>query len=303
MKNYLFAAIAMLAAVVSARAEEDCRLQLAATLPLTFDGSGRVTVQAAIGETPITLLVDTGAPFSVLREPLAQRLGLKYDVLLNKRVELLGGVKMYRYTAVKGFTLGKLKGDGPVFALMPDNEVDQSMPDGLLGANILSVYDVDFDFAHAKLNLFLPHRCPGRVVYWTQDESAIAKIPMNVQHGLHIEVPVAVEGTPMNAYFDTGAAGSMMDLDDASKFGLTPSSPDMKPHGAAVDGKIAYLHTFKTLSFEGVTVMNATIDLEPYEKTHYRGHDMLLGIEILRQLHLYIAYQERMLYVTAAGAH
>jgi hypothetical protein len=51
MRFVLAAALAVLAAL-PASAEEDCRLQLAASLPMTFY-EGVITVDAAIGDHPL----------------------------------------------------------------------------------------------------------------------------------------------------------------------------------------------------------------------------------------------------------
>src|ERR1700744_2956847 len=38
---------------------------------------------------------------------------------------------------------------------------------GVLGADLLSHFDVDFDFGANKLNLFQPSSCGDRAVYWS----------------------------------------------------------------------------------------------------------------------------------------
>jgi hypothetical protein len=51
-------------------------------------------------------------------------------------------------------------------------------------------------------------------------------------------------------------------------------------------------------------VKNPAFVLMPQSVAKVRGlPDMIIGIGILRQLHLYIAYRERKLYATPASAH
>jgi hypothetical protein len=45
------------------------------------------------------------------------------------------------------------------------------------------------------------------------------------------------------------------------------------------------------------------IDLDPVYKTRLNTTQALLGMNILSKLHLYIAYRERKIYLTAANAH
>lgn len=300
MRFVLAAALAVLA-TLPASAEEDCRLQLAASLPMTYY-EGVVTVDAAIGDHPLKLIVDTGAPLTMLREKVAAQMGLKYEILKRwQYASVFGGVHVYRSATVKDFTLGKLRGSGLTVMLMPEDERQTWVPDGVLGANVLSVYDVDFDFAHGKLNLFLPHRCPGKAVYWTQNDDLVAKLPMDF-HGDHIRVPVQIEGKKIDAILDTGSTDTILDQETyMSSFGLTPQSPGIQEHHSAVDPTPRYAYTFKTLMLEGVTVNNAKVGFISQEYSKNPDYKMLLGMDILRQLHLFIAYKEKVLFVTSAS--
>jgi hypothetical protein len=65
-----------------------------------------------------------------------------------------------------------------------------------------------------------------------------------------------------------------------------------------------YRYPFSTLALQGVTVNNPEIDLVPQSAFFRdgRGPQLLLGIGVLRQLHIYVAYDEQVLYVTPAEA-
>ena len=58
-----------------------------------------------------------------------------------------------------------------------------------------------------------------------------------------------------------------------------------------------------TLDFGGVAVTNPRIAISSDNFTKGLGNDLILGVGILRQLHLYIAYEEEKLYITPALAH
>jgi predicted aspartyl protease len=301
MKTAVSLAFAVLA-LQPAWAEEDCRLQLATSLPLVFDETNRVSVSAAIRERPIELLVDTGAGNTSLRESVVEELDLNRN-RTNPHIHLAirGGIHMKDNVEVNGFTLGRLKADGITFLVIPEDKKLPGLHDGLLGETILSKYDVDFDFAHFKLNLFAPHRCPGKVVYWTQNENLIAKVPFEF-NGFHIFLPLQIDGKAMKAILDTGATGTVMSLErDMPKFGLTPQSPGMTPIGHN-DTPLRFSYTFKTLTFEGVTVNNPKVIFESDTLSKDHKGEMLLGMDVLNKLHLFIAYKERMLYITAADA-
>jgi hypothetical protein len=59
------------------------------------------------------------------------------------------------------------------------------------------------------------------------------------------------------------------------------------------------------MTFGGVSVVNPDIMLVPdsVSRMHASSDHIVLGMGILRQLHLYIAYHEKELYVTPASAH
>jgi hypothetical protein len=168
---------------------------------------------------------------------------------------------------------------------------------------VFGEYDLDFDFAKATMHLFAPHRCPGRAVYWTQDESLVAKLPIDF-HGSDIRIPVEIEGHKIRAVLDTGANTTVMDLETFMPlFGLTPTSPGVEVVHDTRDPYPEYVYTFKAINLQGVTVNNARVFFISQKFSHSPDYDMLLGTNILTHLHLYIAYKEKMLFATAATAH
>lgn len=278
-------------------------MQIAASLPMTLNASNRITVPATVEGQPVRLMVDTGAPMTLLQRSKAEALGLKYEMAKRwERGRFFGGTKVSRKVTVNEFILGNLKASGVEVWLAPD-EHQLEGADGLLGASVLLNYDVDFDFAGAKLNLFLPHRCPGKVVYWTQNEDAITKIPMTMDHA-HVRLDLAIDGVPIKATLDTGASGLTLDMETfMPKFGLTPQSPGVVAVPARDGVHTIYRYTAKNLSFGGVNVTNPIITFVPQDLSKDRDYDMLLGMDVLRHLHMFFAYKEKMLYVTSATQH
>ena len=67
-----------------------------------------------------------------------------------------------------------------------------------------------------------------------------------------------------------------------------------------------YTFPFKSLSFEGIAVLNPQITMIPKKAfLQSRNHDatIVLGMSVLRQLHLYVDYPGQTLYLTGAEAH
>lgn len=297
MSKWLAAAFVVLAVTSGAAAEEDCRLERAAMLPFTLTQDGRIVVPAAVGDTPLSLMIDTGTPASILTFGAAGRLGLTpAPMRASISMQMYGGLPIVDYVRIKGFRLGAMTASVASFGVM----LNVLEGDGLLGDDFLMQFDVDLDFAGGKVNLFRPHRCEGRVVYWASDDTPVAIIPFKTKSDdTHIKLEIAVDDHPAPAVLDTGASKTVMNLETATHwYNITVNSP-----GVEKIGDDLYRYRFKTLTLEGVTVANPEIYMQPAKVSKFPNDTVLLGIDILRKLHLYIAYEEHKLYVTAADAH
>jgi predicted aspartyl protease len=285
---------------------EGCGLKLLEAYPMLEDPIGRLVIPFTIEGTKRNVIVDTGGYVSLMTTETADASKLpKYD--------LYGTV----YSA-KGriTTFTKANVDiGPLHASAMQFLVTGSYPGwkernivGALGPELLGRFDVDFDFGGKKLNFLLPDHCPGQVVYWAK---AYSVIPFEPDEGGHIELPVILDGKDMKALIDTGATGSFMNYSTArDRF-------DLEPGGAkSVSGEefVARLHT---MTFGSVTVQNPRFYVAPDKIGQdvqsdealsgvigaKRRAPLIIGNDILRQLHFYIAYNEKKIYLTAADAH
>jgi Aspartyl protease len=139
---------------------------------------------------------------------------------------------------------------------------------------------------------------------------------------------------------DTGSQYTVMNMEVADKlFGLAPSSPGMASLTASNGDKSVtlYRHLFDKLTFEGVEVSNLQVYLLPNQvAVHDRPRslfllgppihsptssarlypapgpltdpesdtvsvpDVIIGMDVLRHLHVYFAAKEKRLYITDA---
>ena len=155
---------------------------------------------------------------------------------------------------------------------------------------------------------------------------AVAVVPITINSDWHIVVPVTVDGHKFTAILDTGATNTVFNLEIAkSAFSLQPgdsNTPLEGPMPGSPSSK-TYTHRFSSLSLEGIAVSNPSIELIPDLARNKRMDpkdsleggtrlpdpnratgfgDMILGMDILRHLHLYIAYKEKKLYITPVSA-
>jgi predicted aspartyl protease len=280
-----------------------CGLLLAASLEMGTEPDGQVAVPVTINDRAARLVVDTGSIYSSISSELADELGLKRR-LGARGYELLGNVPLYDVVSPNSFRIGNLSTDSIGFYVVPAQALHIDS-DGLLGPDIMSKYDVEFDFAHARFNIFSQDHCPGQVVYWTREP--YAHVAIQVDDNWHISVPVTLDGRQIQAVVDTGASRSTMSLDVAkSVLGIDESNPALKKlEPVSVNGRppvALYHYPFQTLALDGVQVHNPLIDILPAETFGKDAPQLILGLDTLRQLHLYIAYKEQVLYATAAEA-
>jgi hypothetical protein len=213
-----------------------------------------------------------------------------------------------------------LRQEGVYFFVDPaDRPTGRGSFDGIIGADMLTNVDADFDFGAKKLNLISQNHCDGKVVYWAAP--ALATIPFHFDKGGHIAFPLRLDDKRVNAMLDTGAYNTVLNLNIARRtFNVDTNAPDVEKIGELQGGFTAnvYRKQFKTITLDGVTVTNPAIDLLPdmvsnpatptlgagsiIRDTDANLPDVILGMNVLSKLHVYIAYKEAKLYITAAGS-
>lgn len=305
MRAPLFALTAFALLVFPACAEEDCALHRIVALDMLPSPAG-VVVPATIGDHPLRMVVDTGGYITAFTEKTARDLKLSQAVYPASGITLYGGTVLRRYVTLSDFRLGQLKTRSLEYPLLPDGFLP-SDTDGLLAPDFLANFDVDFDFANGKLTLFAPHNCEGHVAWWTTRDK-LSVIPIKREEDqVHISMHVTLDGEDVKALIDTGGGRTVMSLENAQDlFHIKDGDPRLSDAPGVNNIQGAKRFHFNKLLFGDVEVTNPEIILIPDRASgmgRMRMPKMILGIGILRQLHLYIAYKEKNLYLTAASEH
>ncbi|MBV9045141.1 MAG: aspartyl protease family protein [Alphaproteobacteria bacterium] len=297
----VFTIAALVSLLVTPARSEPCQLHQAAAIDMDIEGSGRLVVPMAISGQPVKLLVDTGGYASMLTDSTVDRLGLQREPIRAGIVRMFGGERIMKSVTAHEILLGGLRATTLNFLVLPDHDISPDT-NGSLAPDILRGYDVDFDFANAKLNLFAPTTCSGNLVYWTDAPSA--EVPFSIDDSGHIRFDVTLDGATFDATLDTGASDSVLDLEAARHaFHLEDGNPALKNMGEGRYGT-SYSYPFRALTFGGIAVNNPNLRLLSRSDTHLGGSTrLLLGIDIIRHLHMYVAYRQKRLVVTAASAH
>jgi predicted aspartyl protease len=292
-------------AAEDAKAPAPCSLVKLSSLDMLTRPSGEFAVQVAIDEQPFRLIVDTGSYFS----SITNEVGFDIDA---RRVNVNGGsflnnVKIDTGTTANSLSVGQISSEGGwSFLIVPNNMLPDSVA-GLLGADFMRNYDVEFDFFRSKFNLFKRTDCKTGV-YWTRDSYATLSFAMN--SGAEIVVNATLDGKPVRVFLDTGSSTSSMSLEAArALFGWSDNDSRVKfVANEKINGGARaslYEFPFSTLDLNGLVVSNPQIELIPrdnFSLGHGSDADVVLGMTVLRQLHLYVSYGNRTIYLTTAEA-
>jgi predicted aspartyl protease len=276
---------------------------------------------------PITLngaekkfLFDTGGALNVISRASVQELRLP-EFHSNYRLSNLYGEDSDTFVQIHDVAFGAGRTSGVQFQVIGNfGFKDGNAPfDGVLGTGYFAHDDIDLDFGAERVNFFSSDHCEGKVVYWPHQ--VLSVVSVRREQG-HIDLPVTLDGHPLRAMIDTGATHTVLNLTRAEeKLNFAPDKSP--PPGPLRDdpGAQRYPRRFSELSFDGVTVGNPVIIIQPLQsggngngtrlgsraehmddETNRLSPDMIIGMDILRHLHIYLAANEEKLYITESGS-
>ncbi|MBV8976285.1 MAG: aspartyl protease family protein [Alphaproteobacteria bacterium] len=313
---------------------ETCNLGLMASLDMTMLPDGRFAVPVSLNGKSFEFLVDTGGVYTATHDQIAKALNLEEVPVHGDIYGSAGKISMAAaniaslklgQVELKDFHIAIEKVLSPVGDKAPPSpEADRIA--GFLAPDLLSLFDVELDFASKKMNLFSQDHCAGKVVYWTQ--GGHAELPFRFMNGRiggdpHIDLDMTLDGHTVETMLDTGSAGSwLMKKPAVQIFALDEHSPGVVASPYAAEGFPAFRKQFGSLSFGGLAVQNPLVDILPplmeqaYRMSHseksrddpiygdnFRPEEFILGMNVLSKLHVYIAYKERKIYITPVDQH
>jgi len=265
----------------------ECAPERLATVKTVSLPDGRITVPVTVEGHPLSFLLDTGGVSTTVKWDTAKQMALP----VKQAARPLAGVggSMLNFTlAGQNFSLGELRvANKPIYVEtrpLPD-------ADGTLGPDILNAYDVEIDLAQGSLSLFSSGYCPP--AEWTPTGSAT--LAVDIAPGGHVRFPVKVDGATVIGVLDTGSTVTILGMQTAALLGIYPSSPGLELLRDTGRYRI-YAYPFHTLEIGGVAVKNPRIAIAT--DGFIPSSDLVLGMDVLRQMRLAIAYGSRRLYVT-----
>ncbi|WP_044560702.1 aspartyl protease family protein [Azospirillum sp. B4] len=307
-----------------ARAAETCQMIKADSLPVKMVGN-QPLVPLQINGHPVRFLVDTGAYRSAIQRNKAKELGLPAFTNTVGYMSGVGGLSEIHSTQVQSLTLGQQTAHDVHLVLMGDKDAKEDDPSvlggdivGILGEDVLSKFDLEFDLAHDVLNLYQPRGCQNAFLAFWSEAALMAEIEPLDYDSPHIVLSVEINGQKVRTHLDSGATHSVLAMAAAARAGLTPDSPSTKlagtSHGIGSKAVTTWIGTFDSITIGEETVRHAKLafsDLQgdAGEEAQKKGlvsngrakTEMLLGADFLMAHHVLVARSQNRLYFTHNG--
>jgi predicted aspartyl protease len=257
-----------------------------------------IMAPATINATPVRMVVDTGAETSAVTGEMISRLGLLGDPNNSSLMSGVGGQGLAQADALVNHLAFGPYDSGATHLAVVDlrfGNVGDPPLGGLIGADVLSNYDLDLDIPRKRLALYKVRHCAGNFLPWTMPYDAV---PLHVTWEDTLTLPVTVDGNRFTALLDSGSTGTVLDSAAAERSGITAAELAREEAGEGVGAAGVNFqevrHQFRELQVGPVT--RHDVSLSVLDRT-LRGSDMLLGLDFLASRHVWISYHTHQLFI------
>ena len=285
-----------------------CLLTSVARLPLN-ESAGWFTTTVSINEHPVTMLIDTGSAGSAISPELAAQLHLPQDRRRKFGVYGIGGeIKAAHPLIAHSFGLGGGRWENYELTTVnfaPAIKGKPGSPEGLLGIDLLSQFELEFDFPNRVLTLYTSKNCSGNFVPWAGKFDAIqGKRQLSGQ----LFIPVTLNRTSgnlnrvaINAAIDTGSSRTSIGIDTAHDVGVREEElrSDRAASSFGVSGVPvrAYEHHFDSFTVGQTTYHGAPVFIDD---ERFGVTQMLLGMDLLRRHKVWMSFGTEQIFLQSA---
>jgi len=300
-RRMVVALAVLLSLLASSTGLAKCSLGVFARLPVTIAAS-RATVPGMINGKPANLVIDSGAFYSLMSRSSADEFGLSVRPAFGLVSGGPTGAVDWSATTVKTLAIAGIPIPHIDFLVGGSDIVaDES---AIIGQNILSIGDVEYDLARGAINMIKPTDCgESDLAYWVTS-SAYSVIDFHHMDSMNSQAiaEAFVNGVSVRVLFDTGAPRSSLSLKAAGRAGINLSDP-----GVVESGYVGGIGR-KLLKSWVAPVADFKIGDEEIRHTRLRiaekpedGADMILGLDFFLSHHIYVSNKQRKLYFSYNG--
>jgi len=294
-------AFSLLAGATNAYA--NCTMSHVADIPITLY-QNKLFLPITMNGTVQKLAMDTGAGSTVLSTATARRLNIPRD--FDHTVEMfgVGGTDNHLYSArVERMEFAGLHFDDWHLAIADFNMLlaDGADMGGLLGADILSQFDIDLDIPRRTAGFWRVSGCMQVTPPWTTSTSELKLQRIGLYH---VALQIGVDGVPVQVVLDTGAPGLVLTELEAARAG---ASPESLQNGRPITGRgvndgiyIGHMHVFRHVSVGRAFYDEVITQVVP--RARFQNFGGLLGAAFLLQHRVWLSYATNTLFVQNAPA-
>jgi len=275
-----------------------CRLGQVAEFHLEWVDNSPI-INGQVNGHPVRILLETGSSLTFITNKAAHQLNLPVREYRERAVIGVGGregieTAVVNELQIEGFVLKDY-----TIGVVPTEIHDANGVAILqLGADFLSHFTTELDFAHGVVRLLKPQDCKlEQLAYWTSSYFRIDVSPFSPATPLLV-LHIKLNGKPMKAHLVSGSAISFVTPQSARDAGVVPGGQNTEPAGDIVGLKAEPIPTwigrFDTLDVGGETIKNARLRIgEVFPGTKYRPRlnnsaDMIFGSDFLQANRLVI---------------
>lgn len=277
----------------------ECRIEQEAALPLAIV-HGHLVLPVRINRTEARLVLDTGTERTTLTPEAVELWDLPRSRTAGTTLIGIGGQvtsqDAYAAIALGGVELARQVAVGPV-PMPPDSGPPVA---GLLGADLLSEYDVEISVPERRLRLYRTRGCSGGYAPWAGVWSGVPDVRTD---GERLLVPVQIGTERLSAILDTGSDLSALPVDVAERLGVTRAEMAGDPQGTSrgvdLNRVPVRYHRFAEIRVGGERFAPARLAVA--EMRLPRG-DMLLGVDWMRARRVWLSYAAHRVFVQTLAA-
>jgi len=283
--------------------QASCQRLAIAVLPVRFDLDGHTPViEVMIDGYRVGMGIDTGSEKSWISPEAADRLdlptsGKKHGRTIGVAGQSISDIYLVRSLVVAGQEFKDIRLTGAT-TLMSTVRHDRRDLDyaGMIGADLISHFDLDYDPANKKIAFYLPADCRASGPPWS---GAFATLSVNRDGDDLLRFPVEIAGHRFEGFLDTGAGVSALKSSAAERVGLTPDILQKERSGTAsgvgMGQKEYHAHLFSDVKIGGVAVREFHTVIGDFNL----AADLSLGYSFLRTKRVFISYSTETLYLLA----
>jgi len=301
MRKLLSTTLLTTLSLISTSSWGECQLKQL-EIPVTIINQ-RPIATLSLNGVEVHMLVDSGAFFSFLTPSTATQLNLPLRRLpSNLRLEGYTGRVEAKLTRVAKIGLSGVELDDLEF-IVGGNELGSGIQ-GILGRNILSLADTEYDLAHGVVRIIIPSDAckKNNFAYWAGEAPVIeARLDNNFNaQNTKIRVQVKVNGEINYAILDTGAHGISINLKAARRSGIEKQylTPSARVSGLGEGFKNSWTAPADQIEIGGEKIRNVLLRVDDIDDPI---DDMLIGIDYFLSHRIYVSRLQSKVYATWNG--